>query len=223
MEESNYTVYVHKFPNNKIYIGITKTKPEHRWGKKRYEHNMYMKNAINKYGWENVKHIILYKNLNKEQAEQKEIELIAKYKSNQREFGYNIQNGGNVHCVSDETKRKISNSIKGEKHYMYGKHHSKETINKMSKSMKGRKGYWKGKHRTEETKIKISNALKGKKSHNALKVLCVETGIIYDNMHIASEKTGVSRSGICNCCKGKLKSAGKYNGQKLHWKYIKEE
>ena len=30
----------------------------------------------------------------------------------------------------------------------------------------------------------------------------------------AFEKTGVSRSGICNCCKGKIKTAGGYI-----WKY----
>ena len=222
--ENNYKVYIHIFPNNKVYIGITRNRTDIRWANgKGYKSQKVMSNAINKYGWKNIEHKVLYENLTKEEAEQKEIELISYYKSNQRKYGYNIQNGGNVHCVSEETKRKISNSTKGEKHFMYGTHHSKETINKMSKSMKGRKGYWKGKHRTEETKIKISNALKGKKAHNALKVLCVETGIIYDNMHIASEKTNTCISDICKCCKGKLKSAGKYNGQKLHWKYIKEE
>ena len=217
MEENNYTVYVHKFPNNKVYIGITKTKPEHRWGKKRYEHNMYMKNAINKYGWENVKHIILYKNLNKEQAEQKEIELIAKYKSNQRKFGYNIQNGGNVHCVSEETKKKISNSIKGEKHYMYGKHRSEETKRKISESNKGNKSHF-GHFHTKETKEKISNKLKGQISKNRKKVLCVETNIIYNSLHIASEKTNTNVGDICNCCKGKLKTANKY-----HWQYYNNE
>ena len=137
MQDKCYTVYMHLFPNDKIYIGITKTKPENRWGKKRYIHNVYMTNAINKYSWENVKHKILLTNLTKEEAEQKEIELIAKYKSNQRKYGYNIQNGGNVHCVSEETKKKISNSTKGEKHFMYGKHRSKETRDKISKSHKG--------------------------------------------------------------------------------------
>ena len=34
----------------------------------------------------------------------------------------------------------------------------------------------------------------------------------------ASEKTGVSRSGICNCCKGKIKQAGGFI-----WKYADEE
>ena len=29
--ENNYTVYMHLFPNNKKYIGITSKKPKQRW------------------------------------------------------------------------------------------------------------------------------------------------------------------------------------------------
>lgn len=217
MEEHNYKVYMHIFPNNKKYIGITKTKPKNRWGKKRYIHNIYMTNAINKYEWNNVKHKILYEGLTKEEAEKKEIELIAYYKSNQRKFGYNIQNGGNVHCVSEETKKKISNSIKGKNHYMYGKHHSEETKIKISESKKGNKNML-GHHHSKETRKKISNALKGQIAKNRKKVLCVETNIIYDSMHIASKETNTNVPDICMCCKGKLKTANGY-----HWQYYNKE
>lgn len=27
----NYTVYMHRFPNGKVYIGMTSKKPEDRW------------------------------------------------------------------------------------------------------------------------------------------------------------------------------------------------
>ena len=85
MEEHNYTVYMHICPNDKKYIGITGRNPQYRWNKgKGYLANEYFTNAINKYGWENIKHIILYKNLTKEEAEEKEIELIAFYKSNEK-------------------------------------------------------------------------------------------------------------------------------------------
>jgi group I intron endonuclease len=54
---------------------------------------------------------------------------------------------------SEETKRKISESHKGEKHPLYGKHPSDETIQKMSEAHKG--------HRhTEESKRKMSEAWK---------------------------------------------------------------
>ena len=46
-------------------------------------------------------------------------------------------------------------------------------------------------------------------------VRCVETGTVYMSLKDASEKTGISRSCITSCCKGKQKTAGKY-----HWEYI---
>ena len=171
----NYTVYKHIFPNNKIYIGITNRDVKSRWRKdgKGYINCPRMNNAIQKYGWNNVQHEILYKNLTKEEAEQKEIELIAQYKSNQRDYGYNIANGGNHKGKhSEDTKKKIKNSgasktffrkgkpswNKGipqseeakEKNRLahLGKKQKKETILKRSKSLKGRK-------MSEETKMKI--------------------------------------------------------------------
>ena len=44
----DYKVYIHKFPNNKVYIGITLQKPEYRWRKgNKYKGNEYITNAIN--------------------------------------------------------------------------------------------------------------------------------------------------------------------------------
>lgn len=110
MKERNYKVYIHRNKtNNKVYIGITSQKPEERWKNGHaYSGNKYFTSAIKKYGWNNFEHEILFDNLNKDEAEQKEIELIAKYNSTNREFGYNIQNGGSsVGRFTDETKEKI--------------------------------------------------------------------------------------------------------------------
>ena len=75
----SYTVYKHTSPNNKVYIGITSRKPEYRWNSgKGYINNKYFTTAINKYGWNEFEHSILYENLSKEEAETKEIELIKK-------------------------------------------------------------------------------------------------------------------------------------------------
>ena len=74
-----------------------------------------MKNAINKYGWKNIKHKIVATNLTKEEAEKLEIYLInKKYKSNNRKYGYNIEYGG---ChngkTSEEAKKRMSKERKG--------------------------------------------------------------------------------------------------------------
>lgn len=148
MANNSYSVYKHETPNGKIYIGITCQNPTKRWGNGcNYRNQKYLYAAIKKYGWENIKHEVLYTGLSKEDAEQKEIELIAFYKSNDRKFGYNIDNGGKSkgRC-SEETKRRISAVQKGKKQSPYtiqkriesrkGYRHSPETIKKISESNK---------------------------------------------------------------------------------------
>ena len=48
--------------------------------------------------------------------------------------------------LSEETRQKMSESLKGEKSYMYGKHLSAETRQKISEANKGHEGYCKGRH-----------------------------------------------------------------------------
>lgn len=162
----NYSVYKHTFPNGKVYIGITSRKPESRWGLNGngYKLQSLIYNAIQKYGWNNIKHEILFKNLTKKEAEQKEIELIAKYKSNNINFGYNISDGGNI--ISEDTRERISNALKGvlagENNPNYGRCLSEETKIKISESIKGlfvgEKHPMFGKHHSEEAKRKIGEA-----------------------------------------------------------------
>lgn len=65
-----WTVYMHKFPNNKVYIGVTGKSLYERFRKdgKGYKNQMVYR-AIEKYGWDNIQHIIIAENLSKEQAE----------------------------------------------------------------------------------------------------------------------------------------------------------
>lgn len=91
-----YCVYMHRNKiNDKKYIGITCRKPEHRWGKDGHSYKgQVFKKAIEKYGWNNFDHVILFNELSAEDAYKKEQELIKLYKSNQKEFGYNLSAGG---------------------------------------------------------------------------------------------------------------------------------
>lgn len=90
---------MHIFPNGKKYIGITCKKPNKRWENGAgYREGSPMRNAVNKYGWENIEHVILFEGLTQEEACQKEIEMIAKYKTNIHKYGdtygYNMTDGG---------------------------------------------------------------------------------------------------------------------------------
>lgn len=95
MNKNCWSVYIHTTPSNKVYIGITSKEPKVRWSwGYGYRKNDHFNKAIKKYGWNNIKHEVLYTDLSQEEAEQKEKELIALYKSNNRKYGYNNDNGG---------------------------------------------------------------------------------------------------------------------------------
>ena len=77
-----FCVYEHLFPNGKRYIGITSKKPKTRWENGNgydKDHQPVIYNAIQKYGWDNIQHNIIYDNLTEQEAKQKEKELIQYY------------------------------------------------------------------------------------------------------------------------------------------------
>ena len=132
----DYSVYVHTFPNGKRYVGITCQKPERRWKNGHaYQNQRYVWNAINKYGWHNIKHDVLYSGLSKFEACSIEQKLISDWKTTDRKYGYNLSIGGEcgksgVH-LSEETRRKMSESHKGINTWAKGKKKTEEQIKKM--------------------------------------------------------------------------------------------
>lgn len=86
---------MHVCPNDKKYVGLTKQNVKKRWANGRgYRVQSHFYNAILKYGWENIEHIVVAENLTKEEAGRLEQELIAKYKTCDRRCGYNKSLGG---------------------------------------------------------------------------------------------------------------------------------
>lgn len=64
--------------------------------------------------------------------------------------------------LSAETRKKMSEALKGKKCYIFGKHLSEETRKKISESQNGENNYWFGKHHSAETRKKMSESKKGK-------------------------------------------------------------
>ena len=115
-----YFVYLHRSPSDRVYIGLTNQHPVHkRWNRRDpYRHNQYFTSAIEKYGWENFQHEILCEGLTAEEAIQLEIDLISKYRSAEKEHGYNLTNGGGGRVGlkhTEKTKEKMSKAAKGKK------------------------------------------------------------------------------------------------------------
>lgn len=90
----SFLVYKHtNKENGKVYIGITSQEPKRRWQNGAGYYGTYFYNAIQKHGWDGFEHEILLEGLTKEQAEEIETDLIAKYGSANRENGYNVSLG----------------------------------------------------------------------------------------------------------------------------------
>ena len=114
--EELYCVYKHTTPNGKVYIGQTKRTIQDRWkygkGYTSHHHGWFWK-AVEKYGWNNIKHEILYDNLSKESADYYEKYFIDLYQSTDKRYGYNCQTGGSRdYKYSEESKKNISESLK---------------------------------------------------------------------------------------------------------------
>lgn len=168
--------------NDKKYVGITSKGYEYRFKghlrETRLKGTRYLCNAIRKYGEDSFTvELLAQANTHKEACEL-EREFIKQYKTHcysEGSHGYNETLGGDGmdgYNISEQTRSLIRKAKKeagawvgnknpnfgkghlmsGEKHFNFGKHHSKETLDKISKSNKGR--------------------LAGENNHAAIKCVC---------------------------------------------------
>lgn len=205
--ETNYKLYVHiNKIDGKRYYGITSEKSiNRRWQNgKGYQNNEYFTRAIEKHGWENFEHIILFENLTESEAKKLEIEHIAKYKTKNKKYGYNLTDGGegsNGLKHTEETKKKMSEN---HSHYWEGRHHTEETKQKMSEAQKGKKF-------TDEHKLKLSKNhadISGENNPNARKMICLETMEIFKTFKDACGKINAAESSLRRAIKKGKKCKG---------------
>ena len=170
---NNYVVYMHvNRANGKRYVGIS-ANPLARWANGRgYFRNKHFSDAIEKYGWNNFDHLILYAELSKEDACEIEQHLIRKYKTQDKRFGYNLTSGGEMFKHSEESKRLMSEHRKGK-----GLHEFSET---------------------HKQRLRDNHGGGAEKKP----VLCVETGEVFSCIKEAANQTGINKKQISNCCRG---------------------
>lgn len=110
----NYLVYCHITPSGKRYIGITRQIPQKRWNNgKGYYYNVHFNRAIQKYGWNNIRHEVIVENLTEEEACECEKKYIAKYNTTDPAHGYNLTSGGEIgYQLTDACKNKLRKTHK---------------------------------------------------------------------------------------------------------------
>ena len=223
---NNYCVYKHTAPNGKVYIGITSQSLTKRWKNgKGYMTCTAFNRAINKYGWDNIKHEVLFDGLDKEVACEIEQELIAKYDSTNPHKGYNLTYGGEHYEFSEETREKLSISHKVfyEEHPEYREYISQtqrgRSMSEQS-SEKKRQAMLLFYEKNPDKRKQCGNSFRGKKrgeefskklgERKSKRVKCIETQRVYPSLKKAAESEGGSPSGISAMLAGRAKTcAGK--------------
>lgn len=208
--QDSWTVYVHiNNKNGKKYVGITSRDPDVRWaGGRGYSTKLPIGRALNKYGWDNFEHKILFSNIDECTAKLIEKQLIQEWHTQDDNYGYNITSGGDgvpglKH--TDESKRKMSLSKSGANHPNYGCHLSDSTKEKIRDRLVGNTNAA-GCIRSNETRAKMARAkYKPVASYLDGSIVCV-----YESALCAEQRTGINRKNISLCCYGKRRHAGGY-------------
>ena len=223
-----WKVYKHTSPSGKVYVGVTKQKPENRWnGGKGYRTNKRFHNAITKYGWDNFTHEIVADGLTEREAVELETELIKRFNSANKKYGYNVALGG--HNQSEETRKKIGETrrARGVTSPNKGRKLSEETKRKLSEAHTGRRY-----HLSDEAREHIRLAKIGRKNPHygkklewttAARLSKIQKPVVkldegnatrYESAKIAQVETGVLSCNIIRVCQGKRMTAGGYR-----WEY----
>lgn len=223
----NYTLYKHTTPSGKVYIGITTKSVEERWLNGRgYRRNEHFWNAIQKYGWNEIKHEILAIGLSKEEATEAEKMYIALYRSHDIKHGYNLTLGGETGIVhTAESRRKLSESRKGQR-YNIGVPFTEERKRHLSEhhaDFSGDKNpNWGKKWTPEQLAVRQAHRVyaKGADNPRAKQILQLDMNgnLVKRWGSIADAAAEYCRSSIKDCLRGKYKQHRGYQ-----WRYANEQ
>ena len=214
--------------NNKKYIGQSVNIYD-RWYKHKRElrsnehFNTHLQNAWNKYG-EDCFVFYIVDICDTTLLDEKEKYYISLYETTNRDYGYNLQLGGNNGLHSEESKQKISDSNK--------RYYDEEARKKKSEAaykqwanpeikakILGENNGMYGKRHSEEAKQKMRQARLGTSSarRNRTPVFCIELNQEFEDAADAAKKLNLKSGRILKVCRGEANKHGGY-----HWKFISE-
>lgn len=217
--------------NGKRYIGQSVNIKRRFWDHRCISHetNRHLKHALVKYGKENFKYEVL------EECKASELDEREIYYINLLKPEYNATSGGQGRCkrLSDDVKKVLSNHAKQQ----WEKMTEEEKQERIKKNLVGPR---KGHPVSKETREKLRNANIGKKQSKETiskrmeamrlkkeagwkkdgsscrkKVVCVETGEVFESVKAAAAHLNASPSGISAMLNGRQKTHKGY-----HFKYF---
>lgn len=195
-----------------------------------HESNRHLKYALAKYGKENFKYEVL------EECDESELNEKERYYIEKLKPEYNVANGGqdSLRRYPDEIKKKISEKSKEQWANMSDEEKKARIKNNLKGPRKGHAVSEKtkqklrdknlGKKQSLETIEKRRETLKNKKLNgyvrtndaNKKKVICIETGNIYESVKSAAESIGANPTNVSAMLKGRQKSV-----KGFHFVYLK--
>lgn len=195
---------IYLFTNEKTgkqYVGQTsqelrKRTLQHRRAKQTYFDRAFTKETEKDFTLEVIDKAKTNKELN-----EKEIYWIEKLNT-RFPNGYNLCDGGEAtrgYNHTKDSKTKMSESKKklelsGEKNPFYGQKHTKETRERLKKA-------W-----TEERKAKLLKRMKETKFNvRTKKVICLETGKVYESVNEAAEELKIAATNVSRACRSETR------------------
>lgn len=209
-----FLIYCHKNKfNGKRYVGYTSyvNNPNKRWADGLgyiNNHHKIFGAAILKYGWENFEHIILENNLiSLEEAKSREQYWIAFYHTYVGDpecWGYNATIGGegSKGRIMSVEEREYRRQLK------LGTKASDETKRKLSATLKGRP-----QNMTDKKRAQLKAHGQVLAAARRKPVICVETGERWISVTEAAKALGAAETTVSACLNGRMKTVKKLHIQ----------